>query len=293
MVHPKDSIHIVFDAGKMSYLEELAKTIHFSGNATEDNVKMIAFRDQLYKASIPGERYTQYEKEKNPDEFIGIIDSLRNVRMEMANKFIQQGVSKELEEWIRNDVEFDYYNSLAYYPNSHAQSNNLDRETIVPIAFYNFMDIQLSPDKLYNSQLSSFIGSYRFARIGTLMVKNGSLVKDGEKMITLPFLREPLINKYVETKRHVENPQLEGNLLLKSAKDTPADQLIRKIVKDHQGKIIFLDIWATWCSPCWQEMPYSKELMHSLNSDQVAFVYLCTDSEEDQWKALISELRSC
>lgn len=344
MVHPKDSIHIVFDADKISDLEELAKTILFSGSLTNDNPLMMAFRAELYKTSIPQEQYSQYEKVKNPDEFISILNSLKNVRMEIANKFIQQGVSIELEEWIRNDVEFDYYNSLARYPNNHAQSNNLDEKTVVPTSFYNFMNTHLSPEKLYNSQLMFFVSLYRFARIGALMVDNGSLVKYNngwiykgdsnkaiirtiqentdddllkelliarelykmldrrdlkdferhyslfDKMATLPFLQEPLINKYVETKRHVEDPQLEGNSLLKSAKDTPVDQFISKIVEDHQGKIIFLDIWATWCSPCREEMPYSIELMNTLNSDKVAFVYLCTDSEEDQWKALISEL---
>jgi thiol-disulfide isomerase/thioredoxin len=77
---------------------------------------------------------------------------------------------------------------------------------------------------------------------------------------------------------------------LKLTKNTPGNELITKILDDHKGKIIYLDIWATWCSPCRREMPFSKELMQTLDSDKVAFIYLCIDSDKDKWKAIISEL---
>lgn len=110
------------------------------------------------------------------------------------------------------------------------------------------------------------------------------------KTVKAPFLREPLINKYLETKRHLENPLIDEASILESSRDTPVSELIEKIVEKHKGQIIYLDIWATWCSPCREEMPYSKKLVQELNSDKVDFVYLCTDSEEDKWKAIISEM---
>lgn len=30
---------------------------------------------------------------------------------------------------------------------------------------------------------------------------------------------------------------------------------------DHQGKIVLLDFWATWCEPCRQQMPIIQELL--------------------------------
>jgi hypothetical protein len=77
-------------------------------------------------------------------------------------------------------------------------------------------------------------------------------------LVNEPYLREPLINNYHKMKRHLENPKLAENSLLLLAEDTPADELIKKITQEHAGKIIYLDIWATWCSPCIGEMPYSK-----------------------------------
>jgi len=111
-----------------------------------------------------------------------------------------------------------------------------------------------------------------------------------DKVVKEPFLREPLINKYLKTKQHFENPKQETNTVLKLAKSTPANELLNEIIEDHKGKVIYLDIWATWCGPCRKEMPNSQKLEKKLDDDNVAFVYLCIDSKEEQWKALISEM---
>lgn len=349
IVHPNDSIHIVFDADKISDKDKLAKTIQFSGSASVENSKLIAFHSEISKISIPLQQYRQYEKEKYPTDFIAIPDSLRTVRKEVANEFIQQGVSNELKEWMGNDVDFDYYNWLARYPQNHARFNELDKDTVVPSSFYDFMNIEVSREYLHNSKFIDFVSRYRFGRINAFSKKYSTssfigyllegkdntyfgnstaqeievindITKDKflkeiliarclfdcldrreiaefekhyslfNKIVHEPFLREPLINKYVETRKHFERPQQNENTLLKSAKNTPAEQLISKIAQEHQGKIIYMDIWATWCSPCRKEMPNSKKLMNEINSDKVDFVYLCTDSNEDKWKALISEL---
>jgi hypothetical protein len=110
------------------------------------------------------------------------------------------------------------------------------------------------------------------------------------KLVHEPYLREPIINHYCTIKKHLLNPEIAKNSLLISAEDTPVNELIKKITQEHSGKIIYLDIWATWCSPCIGEMPYSKKLISELDSDKVDFVYLCIDSKEDRWKALISEM---
>lgn len=55
--------------------------------------------------------------------------------------------------------------------------------------------------------------------------------------------------------------------------------------------MIFLDAWAVWCGPCRAEMPRSKELMKKFDENEIVFAYLCIDSEEIGWKALLSELQ--
>ncbi|MDX5419547.1 MAG: TlpA family protein disulfide reductase [Hymenobacteraceae bacterium] len=44
-----------------------------------------------------------------------------------------------------------------------------------------------------------------------------------------------------------------------------------------KGKVIFLNIWATWCPPCIAEMPNIQKLYEKVGSDKIAFVMLSVD----------------
>ena len=49
---------------------------------------------------------------------------------------------------------------------------------------------------------------------------------------------------------------------------------------EFQGKTVFLNIWATWCSPCVMEMPSIEKLHQSIDPSKVAFVILSQEEEE-------------
>ena len=56
-----------------------------------------------------------------------------------------------------------------------------------------------------------------------------------------------------------------------------------------KGKVLYIDIWATWCKPCIAEFPFSKQLVRSFNgSNNVEFVYLSIDEDISKWKSFIS-----
>jgi thiol-disulfide isomerase/thioredoxin len=44
-----------------------------------------------------------------------------------------------------------------------------------------------------------------------------------------------------------------------------------------KGKVIFMNIWATWCPPCIAEMPNIQSLYEKTGSDKIAFVMLSVD----------------
>ncbi len=44
-----------------------------------------------------------------------------------------------------------------------------------------------------------------------------------------------------------------------------------------RGKVVFLNLWATWCPPCLAEMPNIQKLYEQVGSDSIAFVMLSLD----------------
>lgn len=54
-----------------------------------------------------------------------------------------------------------------------------------------------------------------------------------------------------------------------------------------KGKVVFLNLWATWCGPCRSEMPSIEALYSSIpDKDKVVFVMLSMDKPEHQGKVV-------
>lgn len=50
------------------------------------------------------------------------------------------------------------------------------------------------------------------------------------------------------------------------------------------GKLLYIDVWATWCVPCCAEIPYLDELVGRFkDNDKVAFLSFSIDKTADPW----------
>jgi len=62
-------------------------------------------------------------------------------------------------------------------------------------------------------------------------------------------------------------------------------------LSDLKGKVVYVDIWATWCNPCLVEIPHLKELEKEYRSKDIVFLGVSTDKEADKekWKNFLRE----
>ncbi len=52
-------------------------------------------------------------------------------------------------------------------------------------------------------------------------------------------------------------------------------------VSKYQGKRVFINVWATWCRPCVQEMPTIAEAMKQLEGENVVFIFASPEDPEE------------
>ena len=56
-------------------------------------------------------------------------------------------------------------------------------------------------------------------------------------------------------------------------------------LEKYKGSVIYIDIWATWCGPCYNEMPYYNKLKEKYKDNKnIVFISLSIDSDINGWK---------
>lgn len=58
-------------------------------------------------------------------------------------------------------------------------------------------------------------------------------------------------------------------------------------LNSFKGKYLYIDLWATWCGPCKQEIPYLKELEKKFEGKNITFISLSIDRDKAEWEKMV------
>ena len=118
------------------------------------------------------------------------------------------------------------------------------------------------------------------------------LMESAEQEIQLPLalsIVKTLNDKY----EALQNKDLAGAASLRPSTDvenmSDGETILRKIIEPYKGRIIYLDIWGTWCGPCKAALKESHKLKEALMDYDIIYLYLANHSPEESWKNTIKE----
>lgn len=87
---------------------------------------------------------------------------------------------------------------------------------------------------------------------------------------------------------NAQDKQFTEEALAQTVKDTEGKAItLESILKKHQGKIIVMEAWASWCGDCVKNMPKLKELQNA--HPNVDFVFFSADKTPEAWKVGIEK----
>ncbi|MCG6939431.1 MAG: TlpA family protein disulfide reductase [Gammaproteobacteria bacterium] len=85
------------------------------------------------------------------------------------------------------------------------------------------------------------------------------------------------LHKYIHEQQAVNNPAI-GTQRPEFAAMDANDQL--RDISEWDGKLIFLNFWATWCPPCLKEIPDFIELQKTYGDQGFQIVGIAIDNKE-------------
>lgn len=118
------------------------------------------------------------------------------------------------------------------------------------------------------------------------------MMECAEQEIKLPValnIVKTLNDKYAA----LQNQDLAGAASLRPSTDvenmSDGEAILRKIIEPYKGRVVYLDIWGTWCSPCKAALKESHKLKEALKDYDIIYLYLANRSSEESWKNVIKE----
>lgn len=173
-----------------------------------------------------------------------------------------------------------YRNSLLTYFNRKAREqigrpvSDRDKERYFSIA-YDQADRELPYHSLTKEYIQAFLLYHMFSFVqsnDSVIIRTARFHKNFPHSAYYPILEKKLSFKKVN-KQSSEITALDTNGYLIN-------------LNALKGKIVYVDIWASWCGPCVKEFYNSKKLAEKFK-DRIHFVYLNIDDTEEAWRRVI------
>ena len=96
-----------------------------------------------------------------------------------------------------------------------------------------------------------------------------------------------------------ENYEEQHNLLKNTSKGSESPAFTNyenykggtSSLADFKGKYVYIDVWATWCGPCIQQIPFLQTLEKKYHGKNIEFISISIDKAnvKDKWKQMIAD----
>ena len=300
-------------------------TYHLTGHNTPENIEMEKWHNLIQPIEFESAYFSQ--SRSTYKEFFPLLESiLQTVQNYPAAKTPNTNFNKAFEDFKRfNLTEYtilylntprtvhpksadyiDYYRNISIPALSETTAiltypNGLNLLSYI-YAILLRIDSSSTTETLMASMKEAtntlLTGSYiaNDTIKGEFMLSRAGLNKTYEDIMDYKKRYE----KYLST----EDQKLRFNVILGKFDDNAAgheaiDFKFRDIngkqvaLSDLKGKVVYIDIWATWCGPCKHEIPFLGTLEEEYaKNNEMAFMSVSIDQERDlgKWKDMVKEL---
>jgi len=136
--------------------------------------------------------------------------------------------------------------------------------------------------------LSDFVG-FDKGQFYDLLVANSYSMQFNDEVIPLSDKQKDNIKEYFgdgeiakillrKNEEIINLAKEKSGVVVNKTPDVPKEQLMNAIVSKYKNKVVLIDFWATWCSPCLDAMARIDAIKSQLKDKNIVFVYITNGS---------------
>ena len=217
-------------------------------------------------------------------------ENISAIKINDSIKYFKTGDIWELKNLENFEDLFVSYNNSFKIEEKKLNEYYLKEKNINSDTLINYQDkIIKKKFEFINRNINN---TYTIEIFNHFIVKNNSI----NYKIAKEFYRRYLVKKIKDTQ--LKN-NIEKNIENKKVSTTENVRMPPFVVttiegkvitdKDIRGNYILLHFWATWCSPCLDEIPIFKEIFKNYKNSNLKILFVSLDKDETKLKRFITE----
>ena len=112
-------------------------------------------------------------------------------------------------------------------------------------------------------------------------------VTDAEFIVTAKERITKTTDSWLERKTAVDNMPKEGEPAIDfNYPDIEENEIS---LTSFKGKLVYVDVWATWCGPCKAEIPSLQKLETDYHGKDITFMSVSVDTDKEAWEKMVAE----
>lgn len=299
---------VVLQNGKSVSMEINGENVEFEGDNTEINEFMNSYQQafSVWKFKPTPDKPFNYE------EYISRLEkgtlNARQYLAQITDNSVRENYSKLVDGYS------NYYRLRIMSMNGDKESEatkaildsidpNADYARLTGLISYWYNSAPFRPKGMHLDATEYFIRE--FAMIDSALTNDAnkkplyrdmgnfylSMVTDEAEIKRFFDGIEPQMQRAPMVKAEFQNIIDERARQCKDGSELPSNPMLIDIdgnktdlITELQGKVAYIDLWATWCGPCCREIPFMEKLAEKYASnDKIRFISISEDEETETW----------